>query len=888
MVQQNLNQLDASRLPPQNTEAEQAVLGGLLLDKDAIAKVVDILAPEDFYRPDHEAMYAACCELFEKSQPIDLVTLTNLLEKKKKLKDLGGAAYLSNLVANTPSAANIIYHANIIQSKAVLRRLISAANNISTRAYDEERDAIELLDEAEKSLFDVANQRLGDQFVPVKSILSESFERIDELHRNRGKIRGVPTGFNKMDDLLAGLQKSDLIIVAARPSMGKTALVLNIAAHAAIKEKVPVGIFSLEMSKEQLVDRLLTMEAMIDSWRLRTGHLEEDDFTKLNYAMGELSEAPLFIDDSPLLSAIEIKAKARRLQAEHGLGLIVVDYLQLMESTRRSGGEINRVQEVSDISRSLKALARELSVPVIAVSQLSRAVETRPGIKIPQLSDLRESGCLAGDTQIYLPEEGAYKSIESLNNWKKFKVLSYDNRTCKLRTSEVCKVFCTGTKPVHGLTTQTGKRIKATGNHQFLTISGWRRLDTIKPGDHIALPRKTTSPTKSQMDKNELALLGHLIGDGCVLQRHAVQYTTNSKQLAALVAQLAKKVFDKKVNPRVQKERNWYQVYLTASEKLARGKSNPIANWFRELGIFDLRSYEKYIPEKVFASKTEDIAIFLRHLWATDGSIQLHHGKKHYAGVYFASSSRKLAEGVQALLLRLGIVARMSRHSQGEKGRDQYHVAVSGAEDLHIFLQKIGTVGGYRRTQCDELEQYLKLHPANTNRDIIPKSVWQTIVKTTMGEKGITTRQLQSRLGQAYCGSTLYKANLSRERALKVAKIIQSNELVQLAQSDLYWDKVKNIELLGREKVYDLTVEETHNFIANDIIVHNSLEQDADVVMFIYRDEYYDPDTEKKGIAQILVRKHRNGPTGEIDLYFHPEYSRFANMQRQEKNEEAT
>ena len=395
-------QFDASNVPPQNLEAEQAVLGGLLLDQEAMAKVLDIVNGEDFYRPDHGLIYETCSDLFAKNQPIDLITLTNALETKKKLKEVGGASYLSSLVANTASAANIVHHANIVQSKAVLRRLISTANSISAQAYEESRDAIELLDEAEKQLFDVADRRLGTHFIAIKNVLSDSFERIDELHRNKGKTRGVASGFNKLDDLLAGFQPSDLIILAARPSMGKTALALNIAAFAAVKSKLPVGIFSLEMSKEQLVDRLLTMEAMIDSWRLRTGNLEESDFSKLNYAMGELSEAPLFIDDTPLLSALEIKAKARRLQAEHGLGMIVVDYLQLMEGSKRGGNETNRVQEVSDISRSLKALARELKVPVIALSQLSRAVEGRPGTKIPQLSDLRDSGSIEQDADVVM------------------------------------------------------------------------------------------------------------------------------------------------------------------------------------------------------------------------------------------------------------------------------------------------------------------------------------------------------------------------------------------------------------------------------------------------------------------------------------------------------
>jgi len=398
----NINNNIGDRVPPQNLSAEEAVLGGILLDKEGLPKVADIVSAEDFYRPDHGQIYAACVALFEQNKPIDIVTLTEEITRSNNLEKVGGAAYLSLLVANTASAANITHYAQIVQNKAVMRRLISTANAMAEDAYDGDRDALELLDDAEKKLFSVTERQLGRHFIPIRDVLSESFERIDELHKNKGQVRGVPTGFTQLDNLLAGLQKSDLVILAARPSMGKTALALNIAVHAAAKEKIPTGVFSLEMSKEQLVDRLLTMEAMIDSWRLRTGNLEQDDFAKLNFAMGELSEAPLFLDDTPLLSALEIKAKARRLQAEHGLGLIIVDYLQLMEGHRRGGNEMNRVQEVSDISRSLKSLARELQVPVLALSQLSRAVESRPGAKIPQLSDLRESGSIEQDADVVM------------------------------------------------------------------------------------------------------------------------------------------------------------------------------------------------------------------------------------------------------------------------------------------------------------------------------------------------------------------------------------------------------------------------------------------------------------------------------------------------------
>lgn len=397
----NKKEEELGKIPPQNIEAEQAVIGAALLDKEVIYKIGSVLSSEDFYRDDHREIYAAVITLFEKRSPIDLVTITDELKKKDKLDRAGGATYLAHLANQVVSSAHVEKHADIVREKAILRRLIETATSIIEKSYRQEEEISSILDRSEQLLLAVSQRFISDDFLPVKDILIDTFDRINELHENKGQLRGVPSGFRDMDNLLAGFQKSDLIILAARPSMGKTTIALNIASHVASKEKIPVGIFSLEMSRDQLVDALLTMEAGIDSWRLRTGNLQEDDFAKLNHAMGVLSEAPLFIDDSPLVSIMDIRAKARRLQGEHGLGMIIVDYLQLMESRNKSSNDFNRVQEVSEISRGLKALARELKVPVIALSQLSRAVESRHP-KIPQLADLRESGSIEQDADVVM------------------------------------------------------------------------------------------------------------------------------------------------------------------------------------------------------------------------------------------------------------------------------------------------------------------------------------------------------------------------------------------------------------------------------------------------------------------------------------------------------
>ncbi len=390
----NVNNLN---IPPQNLEAEISLLGAILLDKDAIIKVADLVTADDFYKEAHGIVYAAMLNLFEHREPIDVVTLTNKLEELKKLDIVGGGSYIATLASSVPSAANIVHYAKIVAEKSVLRRLIHASTEIADLALHEEKEIPDVLDKAEQAIFAVSQKHTKESFIAIKDILTASFDRLDELHRNKDQLRGVPTGFRDLDNLLAGLQNSDLIILAARPSMGKSSLAINIAQHVAIHEGIPVAIFSLEMSKEQLVDRLLCSEANVDSWKLRNANLSDSDFGRIGEAMAKLSEAPLYFDDSAGINVMEMRTKARRLQSEHGLGLIIIDYLQLMQGN----GSNSRVEEVSEISRSLKGLARELNVPVIALSQLSRAVENRPS-RIPQLADLRESGSIEQDADVVI------------------------------------------------------------------------------------------------------------------------------------------------------------------------------------------------------------------------------------------------------------------------------------------------------------------------------------------------------------------------------------------------------------------------------------------------------------------------------------------------------
>lgn len=391
------------RVPPHNIEAEQSVLGSLMLDKDAIIRVADLVKVGDFYKDDHNRIYEAMLALYDEREPIDVLSLANRLEERGLLDRVGGSGYLASLVNSVPTASNIVHYAKLVQKKALLRRLIASATEIVEMGYTDGEDVQAVLDDAEQKIFQVSQKYIQQDFVPIKSILEVAFERIDELHKSDQTMRGVPTHFADLDNLLAGLQKSDLVILAARPSIGKTSLALDIARQVGVYAKIPVGVFSLEMSADQLIDRMLSAQAGVDLWRLRTGKLRSEgtgnDFEKISDAMGILSEAPIYIDDTGSLNIMEMRTMARRLQAEHNLGLIIIDYLQLMEGRSRSGD--NRVQEISEISRGLKQLARELNIPVIALSQLSRAVESRPDQK-PKLSDLRESGSIEQDADVVM------------------------------------------------------------------------------------------------------------------------------------------------------------------------------------------------------------------------------------------------------------------------------------------------------------------------------------------------------------------------------------------------------------------------------------------------------------------------------------------------------
>lgn len=855
-------QTSQALVPPHDLDAEKSVLGSILIDEDALVKVVENLKPEHFYKQAHRDIYECIINLYEKRQPVDLITLPDELKNHKLLTEIGGLSYLTELVGFVPTASNVEFYAKIIIDNALRRSLITASARINQMAF--EKTEIEgLLDEAEQELYAVSEDRLHQDFVPISDTLQITFERLDEMAKTKGSLRGVPTGLKTLDKMLSGFQRENLIILAARPSVGKSSFAINCAQYAATTYKKAIGVFSLEMGRESIVDRMIAAQGDIDNWRITTGNLHEEDFERYGIAAGELAEAPIFIDDTPGIGVLELRTKARRLHMEKKVDMIIIDYLQLVHARTTE----SRNQEVSEISQALKNLARELKVPVLALSQLSRAVEIRGGDKRPQLSDLRDSGCLLGDTLINLIDTGQRIKIKDLVGKSGFKVAALDS-DLKINAAEVSKVFPSGKKQVYRLTLASGKTINATGNHPFFTMDGWKRLDSLKPRDCLATPNTLPLPRSvSTIPDNKLILLAHMLGDGCFVKRQPLHYTNSEIDLINIVSASALNEF--KIKPRIVKQKNWYHLYLSAEENLARGKRNPIAEWLDNMGLYGLHSREKFIPEIVFSLENEKISLFLKHLWSTDGCVFVASAdrKGPRTRVYYASGSERMARDVAHLLLRLGIISTISI-SRKKGYENMYHVSVQGKEDLDKFLTIVGGVGA-KAVKVEKAKEILSVIAGNPNNNVIPKSVWEHI-KTQMKKQGFSARDFQEKMGWKYNGTSKYKNGVGRERLQKIAQLLDDSRLHNLAISHIYWDKIKSIEEVGVEEVYDMTVPGLSNFVAEDIFVHNSIEQDADVVMFLYR-----PNDEDRINHKLLVAKHRNGPTGEIDLFFKADRTRF-------------
>ena len=866
------------KVQPQAIPLEEAVLGALMLDKDSIAIVIDILRAESFYSDAHQLIYKAILRLFERSQPVDLLTVTEELKKSGDLEKAGGGFNLVNLTNRVASAANIEYHARIISQKHIQRELIRVSTGVIRDAYEDTTDVFQLLDDAEQGLFNITQQNLSRSYESMGTLASKALKQLEELSQREEGLSGIPTGFTDLDRITSGWQSSDLIIMAARPGMGKTSLTLALAKNAAMDFGKGVAFFSLEMSNVQLVQRLISLEAEISGSKLRGGNLEDYEWKQLHSVIEKMSEVPIFIDDTPGINIFELRAKCRRLKMQNDIQMVIIDYLQLMTGGGENKGG-NREQEISAISRGLKGLAKELNIPVIALSQLSRAVETRGGTKRPQLSDLRE--CITGDTRIFLPDSGEYLPVKELLGKRDFKVLSLDENY-KLKSSTCLDVWETGEKEIFEVTTESGFKIKTSLNHPFLTVDGWQQLVDIKVGDWIATPRQIETNHSSILEDEEIILLAHMIGDGCFVDRQPIHYTSQEQASLKIVEACAAKLWD--IKGRLVKDVNsqfCYHLYLPSPYRLTHNVRHPFTNLLHKLGLDKARSHEKRIPTDIFKSSKEQIALFIKHLWSTDGGVFIRKGKGS-SKLHYASNSIELVSNLKSLLLRFGIFSSIQKTTK-EDYKPVYHLNITGKINILKFAKNIGIFGS-KAEILNRLIILLEKKTSNPNSDVIAKNIWKNI-KVLKKQKGFTERSFQAALGINYCGSSLYKSNLSRNRLDRVAKLLDIDELRNLASSDVKWEKIKSIVHIGKEMTYDLHVEDTHNFIANDFIIHNSgaIEQDADIVTFIYRPEYYqiledEEGQSLKGVAEVIIAKHRNGALGTVKLKFTDQYAKFSDL----------
>ena len=855
------------KIPPHSIEAEQAVLGGLLLHSASYWEIADAVSEKDFYRNDHRLIWRAIADLMEESVAVDVLTVGRALEHMGQASRGLDTAYLAELAESTPGVSNLRAYAGIVRERAVLRQLIDVAGRIADSAFAPEgRKSSELLDEAERAVFQIAEDRPKEGGPEgARDLLKRAVERIDRLVASKNSITGLASGFPDLDGYTSGFQESDLVIVAGRPSMGKTAFAMNLVENALmVDEPRPVLVFSMEMPGEALIMRMLSSLGRINQGHIRSGQLTDDDWPRLASTMTLLRDRPLYIDDTAALTPNEMRARARRLAREHGrLGMIVVDYLQLM---RVAGTSENRTGEISEISRSLKALAKEMSCPVIALSQLNRSLEQRPN-KRPQMADLRE--CVTGDTRVLLAD-GTPVPIAALAEGAAC-VWSMDDAGC-VRKSVATQVWEVGQRPVVRVSLASGRVIRCTPDHRLRALWDWKPAADLRPGDRIALARRLPEPeSPAQWSEHEVVLLAHLVGDGSYVKGQPLRYTTANEDNSRVVADAAVAMGSKV--KRYPGRGNWHQLVISGNGN--RWHALGVGKWLKELGLFGQRSHDKTLPADIFRLANDQLALFLRHLWATDGSITV--AASGRVRLYFSSASRQLVDDIALLLQRFGIVGRI-RHTRHGDGRGWFTLDVSGVADQRRFMDEIGVCGPQAAGEA-AVRSRLEALAGNSNVDTLPAEVFDH-VRSEMARLGISHRAMAAERGTAYGGSSHYSFAPSQQTLEAYAERLDDDRLRALLRNDLFWDRVVEVEADAESSVYDLTVPGDACWFAEGIASHNSgaIEQDADVILFVYRDEVYNPESADKGTSEIIIGKQRNGPIGMVRLAFVGHLTRFESL----------
>ena len=845
-----------------------ALLGSVLVDKEMMAAVSEIVRPGDFYASLHEAIYRALYALYETGKPLDKVALAEELRSRGMLDKVGGLAYLTSLMDTVPTAASAEYYAKIVREKASLRQLIHAGTRITQLGYESEDDVPAALDESEQIVYDVGNRDQRGSFSSVSSLLLDTFYKLETRHAQSGERTGVTSGFNDVDAYTAGFQRGNLIILAARPAMGKTSLALNMALYAAREEREPVAIFSLEMTKQELIERLISSEAMIDASKLRRGAIEQREWQRIGDAIGKLNDLPIYLDDSGAVTVTEIRSRLRRLKSTHGLAIAYVDYLQLVRPSMLNARNVNRNEELSDICRTLKATAKDLEIPIVALAQLNRAVETRQD-KRPMLSDLRD--CLAGDALVLNATTGQRVRIADIVERNlRFDVWATDHRL-KLSRRPITDAWAVGDKTIYKVTTRSGRSIEASDGHRFLTVGGWRRLRDLAVADHIAVPREYASSAihASDIDADRAMLLGWLIGDGHF--GGSPTLTVGTAAEAEVAVRLAAETFG--LRPTVKAERVGtpaLRVILSTGFRCGAGK-NPLTGWLRSLGTWQLTGAQKHVPLSLFTQNDQTIAALLRGLFHADGSCSRRRSGTTSVAIRLSTISERLARDVQHLLLRLGIPAAVKGDARNigsfpTSTRIMWTVHITQRAGITRFIDCVGFIGEKHERAAEKIVREKQNDAGQIDR--IPREV----------NAHVAGLRRERELSHAGLGWRDQSKSMSRATCALLAERLDDDLLESLAFSDVVWDRIERIELIGSRPAYDLTVDGLHNFCVDDFITHNSgaIEQEADIVTFLYRDAYYNKETSPEPDAtELIFAKHRNGKVGTVKLRFRAEHTLF-------------
>lgn len=857
----DLTTLVYGKVPPQAPDLEEAVIGACMLEKDTFAQVLEIIQSEEcFYVDAHQKIYAAMRRLFDKGIPVDLLTITDELRDANELEIVGGAYYLTRLTMSVLTSAHVEAHARIVMEKFIQRELIRISGNIIGDAYEDSSDVFDLLDKAESNLYEITDKHLRKNFRSLKDVMVRTIGEIEESMKKTDDLTGVPSGFAALDRITGGWQRSDLIILAARPSVGKTALCLNIAMNAAMNaaKEFPVAIFSLEMGAGQIVRRMLSAVTEVSMESITRGKMSDGEFMQMTQRMEKLSKAKIFIDDQAALNIFELRAKARRLKQKHGIELIVIDYLQLMQGSVEKSG--NREQEISKISRDLKALAKELDIPIIALSQLNRSVETRKESKMPQLSDLRE--CLSVETSnIYTSRSFQANSHDDMDllSLHDGKIISTNSHNIEKTKNEVFR-----------LKTQSGRFVDATAKHKILTSDGYKKLGEINNTDSVAIALNWTNPEGVYIPQAKF--IGWMLGNGSMLASHAPAFITRDPIIGKNFVSFIEKEFGFKPKPHKHHKSKVFQ-YDVVKDSVRTSEGNPATKWLRERQMWGYTAKDKKIPDWLLAQADEkSICELLQGLWETDGSIEIGQKGKKRERISYSTTSLLLANQMLYLLAKLGIIAFLDNGHLSKKATTKCYKLIIEGEEKNKFAKKI-SLDGYKGEKLKSIkittrQSYLS--------NVLSRSTTLEI-HANVKFVGITKR-----LVQIHGKRRLTKASL--------AKIINCHPFIYekynwLLSDGIYWDKVDSIESMGVVEVFDRNVPVAGNFVVNGIAISNSgaLEQDADLVMFLYRPEYYGINNDAmgetvEGETHINIAKHRNGSTGIEKLRFIKEYQKFVDF----------